>query len=98
MRLRRTRFTGCLWPGIPFPPVPADAELIVHLDFVTLPPRALRLQDREFDMGYDTRPGASDGASAGVSQTAVYDTGGSAPSTSQSTSRVCPCRCLNCTG
>ncbi len=36
---------------------------------------ARRLQDRESDTGYDTRRRASDGAFAGVSQTAVYDTG-----------------------
>ena len=33
-----------------------------------------RLQDREFDTGYDTPRGSSDGALAVVSQTAVYDT------------------------
>ena len=33
-----------------------------------------RLRDRESDTGYDTPRGSSDGALAGVSQTAVYDT------------------------
>ena len=35
---------------------------------------ARRMQDRESDTGYDTLRRASDGALAGVSQTAVYDT------------------------
>ena len=37
--------------------------------------RARRLQDIESDTGYDTRRRAPDGVLAGVSQTAVYDTG-----------------------
>ena len=37
-----------------------------------------RLQDRESDTGYDTPRDSSDGARDGVSQTAVYDTCGSA--------------------
>ena len=37
-------------------------------------PRTRRLQDRESDTRYDTRRRSSDGALAGVSQTAVYDT------------------------
>ena len=41
-------------------------------------PRTRRLQDRESDTGYDTRQRAPGGAFAHVSQTAVYDTGGSA--------------------
>ena len=45
-------------------------------------PRARRLQDRESDTEYDTRRRAPGGALDGVSQTAVYDTCGSAPSAS----------------
>ena len=37
-------------------------------------PRARRLQDIESDTRYDTRRCSSEGALAGVSQTAVYDT------------------------
>ena len=36
--------------------------------------RARRMQDIDSDMGYDTRRRWPDGARAGVSQTAVYDT------------------------
>ena len=39
---------------------------------------ARRLQDIESDTGYDTRRHVLEGVFAGVSQTAVYDTGGSA--------------------
>ena len=44
---------------------------------------ARRLQDIESDTGYDTRRRGLDGAFACVSQTAVYDTGGSATPASQ---------------
>ena len=45
--------------------------------------RARRLQDIESDMGYDTLRCSPDGAFARVSQTAVYDTCGSATPASQ---------------
>ena len=45
--------------------------------------RARRLRDRESDTGYDTRRRPSDGGRGGVSQTAVYDTCGSATPVSQ---------------
>ena len=44
---------------------------------------ARRLQDIESDTGYDTRRRVPEGALDGVSQTAVCDTGGSAPPASQ---------------
>ena len=45
------------------------------------PADTTRLQDIESDTGYDTRRRGPDGVRDGVSQTAVYDTGGSATST-----------------
>ena len=48
------------------------------------------MQDIESDTGYDTRRRGPDGAFAGVSQTTVYDTCGSAPPASQQ--RMAPSR------